>query len=413
MRIGRRRLTLAGVGVASAIALTATSGIAMAGDAQSAPPQGTILGADSRSAIDGQYIVALRGDASDSPGVRGEVRGEATELATSFGAKVDTVYAAAFRGFAMTATESQAKKLAAHPDVLHVEADGVAKAVGEQPNPPSWGLDRVDGTMDDTFTYQGDASGVTAYVLDTGVDMTHPDFEGRATSGYDFIDDDADASDCNGHGTHVAGTVAGAEHGVAKGADIVSVRVLDCDSQGSWSQIIAGIDWVAENAEGPAIGNMSLLGEATESVDLAVENAIASGTQFAIAAGNEAQDACDFSPGRVEGAVTLGSTDLDDGQSQFSNYGSCLDLYAPGRDIISAQNGGGTTAMSGTSMATPHAAGGAALYLAANPDATPKDVRQALVGNADSDVVSNPGQGSPNLMLNISGLGGSAAQPKR
>ncbi|MGD9483494.1 S8 family serine peptidase [Streptomyces sp. TRM70308] len=404
MRTSRKRLGALCVGAATATVF-ALAGQATAATA-SGPAEGTILGANAEGTIAGQYIVALDGEASIQADARAEVKADATALAKKYGAEVREVYSAAFRGFSVTASEAEAKRIAAAPGVRYVEADGVASLVGEQPNPPSYGIDRIDGALDGTYTYPNRGSGVTAYVLDTGIDMSHPNFEGRATSGYDFIDNDRDASDCQGHGTHVAGTVGSKDYGVAKDVDLVAVRVLNCQGSGQWSQIIGGLDWVAENASGPAVANMSLGGGANSSVDNAVQGVIDSGVQVAIAAGNDnGRDACGTSPARVTDGVTLGSTDRSDNRSSFSNLGRCLDLFAPGSNITSTRNGGGSQQMSGTSMATPHAAGAAALYLSSNPGATPREVRDALVDAAERGVVGNPGSGSPNLLLNVTGLG--------
>ncbi len=404
MKTGRRRLHAAGLGALTAAALVLSGGGAVAGEPGPAASEGTIRHADVAGAIEGRYIVALKGEASIQAGTQAQVQAQAESLAEAYGGTVDLVYSAAFRGFSLSATEAQAKRLTADPEVRYVEADGIAKATGTQQNPPSWGLDRIDGALDDGYTYPNEGQGVTAYVLDTGVDMDHPQFEGRATSGYDFIDDDPDASDCQGHGTHVAGTVGSRDYGVAKSVDIVSVRVLNCQGTGQWSQIIGGIDWVTQNASGPSIGNMSIGGGANSSVDNAVEGALDTGVQFAIAAGNASENACNTSPARVPGAITLGATTRSDSRASYSNYGSCLDLFAPGSNITSTRNGGGSTQMSGTSMATPHTAGAAALYLSAHPDASPQQVRDAIVGAAESGVVGNPGSGSPNLLLNVNGL---------
>ncbi|MBQ1158199.1 S8 family peptidase [Streptomyces sp. A73] len=399
-----RRFTALGIGVLTA-AVTGLGGAATAGASTPDAEQNTIRNASAPGTLPDRYIVTLDGGTSASLAARSQVRTTAERLTDSYGGTVRQVYSAALRGFSVRATEAQAKKLAAAPGVKYVEADGTMRVSGTQPNPPSWGIDRVDGSLNRSYSYPNEGSGVTAYIVDTGVDMTHPDFSGRARSGYDFIDNDNNASDCQGHGTHVAGTVGSRSYGVAKNVDLVAVRVLNCQGSGQWSQVIGGIDWVARNADGPSVANMSLGGGASSSVDHAVQGAIDSGVTFAVAAGNDSRNACNTSPARVPAAITLGSTDRGDGRSYFSNYGRCLDLFAPGGSITSTRNGGGSTTMSGTSMATPHAAGAAALYLSAHRGASPGQVRDALVNNAQSGVVGNPGSGSPNRLLNVSNLG--------
>ncbi|MFE0766499.1 S8 family peptidase [Streptomyces smyrnaeus] len=399
-----RRFTALGIGVLTA-AVTGLGGAATAGASTPEAEQNTIRNASAPGALPDRYIVTLDGGTSASLAARSQVRTTAERLTDSYGGTVRQVYSAALRGFSVRATEAQAEKLAAAPGVKYVEADGTMRVSGTQPNPPSWGIDRVDGSLNRSYSYPNEGSGVTAYIVDTGVDMTHPDFTGRARSGYDFIDNDTNASDCQGHGTHVAGTVGSRSYGVAKNVDLVAVRVLNCQGSGQWSQVIGGIDWVARNADGPSVANMSLGGGASSSVDQAVQGAIDSGVTFAVAAGNDSRNACNTSPARVPAAITLGSTDRGDGRSYFSNYGRCLDLFAPGGSITSTRNGGGSTTMSGTSMATPHAAGAAALYLSAHRGASPGQVRDALVNNAQSGVVGNPGSGSPNRLLNVSNLG--------
>ncbi|MEU2724366.1 S8 family peptidase [Streptomyces smyrnaeus] len=399
-----RRFTALGIGVLTA-AVTGLGGAATAGASTPDAEQNTIRNASAPGALPDRYIVTLDGGTSASLAARSQVRTTAERLTDSYGGTVRQVYSAALRGFSVRATEAQAEKLAAAPGVKYVEADGTMRVSGTQPNPPSWGIDRVDGSLNRSYSYPNEGSGVTAYIVDTGVDMTHPDFTGRARSGYDFIDNDTNASDCQGHGTHVAGTVGSRSYGVAKNVDLVAVRVLNCQGSGQWSQVIGGIDWVARNADGPSVANMSLGGGASSSVDQAVQGAIDSGVTFAVAAGNDSRNACNTSPARVPAAITLGSTDRGDGRSYFSNYGRCLDLFAPGGSITSTRNGGGSTTMSGTSMATPHAAGAAALYLSAHRGASPGQVRDALVNNAQSGVVGNPGSGSPNRLLNVSNLG--------
>ena len=308
----------------------------------------------------------------------------------------------------MRLSETAAKRLAADSSVVAVEQDRkVALAEGTQSG-AEWGLDRLDQSalpLNRSYTYPNTAANVTAYILDTGVRLTHSEIAGRASSGYDFVDKDSDASDCQGHGTHVAGTVAGKTYGVAKAAKIVSVRVLGCDGSGSYSGIIAGVEWVTKNAAKPAVVNMSLGGTTSAALDAAVRKSIAAGVTYAVAAGNENKNACAVSPARTAEAITVGATDSRDTRASFSNYGSCVDLFAPGVGILSSTKNGDTTTgkMSGTSMATPHVAGAAALYLSTHPTATPAQVRDALVTGATANKVSDP-KGSPNKLLYVGGF---------
>ncbi|MFI2029886.1 S8 family serine peptidase [Streptomyces buecherae] len=405
MSARQRRWSALCLGAATAT-LFATVGTGPAGAAGGGDARGTVIGAGQPDAIKGQYVVALRGAPSVAAETRAAVAARADELTDAHGGTVRTVYAAAFRGFSLQATEAQAARLAASPDVRYVQTNNIVRAVGTQPNPPSWGLDAIDGKQDKTYTYPNQGDGVTAYVVDTGTDLRHSNFEGRASSGYDFIDNDADASDCQGHGTHVAGTIGSKDYGVAKQAKLVAVRVLDCSGNGSTEQVVGGLEWVTKNAAKPAVANMSLGGPSDQALDDATQGTIDAGVPVAVAAGNDyGQDACGTSPARLPAAITLGSTDQNGSRSGFSNVGRCLDLFAPGGNITSTKNGGGSTGMSGTSMATPHAAGAAALYLSSNRSATPQQVRDALVNNADSGVVTNPGSGSPNKLLNVTKLG--------
>ena len=388
--------------VTAACAVTAATATALLGasSAQAAEPaQGTVLGLGAEGTVAGSYIVVLD-EQTTSAGKK--------VLAEEYGGELSRSYGAALDGFAADGlSESEAKRLAADPAVGAVVANRRFHTTATQDNPPSWGLDRVDQedtAGDSKYTYPDQAGeGVTAYVIDTGVRITHQDFEGRASHGYDAVDNDDTADDGNGHGTHVAATVAGAAHGVAKKADIVAVRVLDDNGSGTTEQVIAGIDWVTENHEGPSVANMSLGGAADPALDAAVQKAIASGVTFAVAAGNESADAGQGSPARVPEALTVASSTKDDAQSDFSNFGTAVDLYAPGSEITSAWNDSdeGIKTISGTSMASPHVAGAAAVYLAGHPDADPAAVASALTDGATAGTITNPGTGTPNKLLKI------------
>ncbi|GLW92918.1 S8 family peptidase [Actinokineospora globicatena] len=412
MRLDRKtsRVVVAGV-AAGATALAVVAAVTSPAAAQQAT--GSILSA--AQPIAGSYIVVFKDGASDAP----TTNAKALDLARKHGGKVSNTYVASLRGFAVKLDEAAAKRLAADPSVAYVQQDGVARMSDTQTN-PTWGLDRIDQTnlpLDQKYTYANTASNVTAYILDTGIYKAHTEFEGRAKDGYDFIDNDADASDCQGHGTHVAGTVGSKTYGVAKKVNLVAVRVLDCSGNGAYSVIIKGIDWVAQNAKKPAVANMSLGGGADTSVDNAIKRGISAGVTFALAAGNNAGDACNTSPARVPEAITVGASDNADKRSIWtagsleSNYGTCLDIFAPGSAILSTKNGGSTATMNGTSMATPHVAGAAALYLSANPSATPQQVRDALVNNATSGKITDL-KGSPNKLLNVSFIGGGDPDPE-
>ncbi|GAA1339770.1 S8 family peptidase [Saccharothrix algeriensis] len=368
-----------------------------------------IRGANEPGTVKDAYIVVLKDSAVDAQ----RTPDKASELARRYGGRLKLTYTTALRGFSVSLSEAQARKLAADPAVDYVEQDGIARATGTQDN-PTWGLDRVDQKnlpLDRKYTYANTAPNVTAYVIDTGIHKAHGDFGGRASDGYDFIDNDSVAQDCNGHGTHVAGTIGSNTYGVAKGVKLVGVRVLNCQGSGEWSQVIGGIDWVAKNAVKPAVANMSLGGGADSSVDNAVKRAIASGVTFAVASGNDNRDACGTSPARTPEAITVNATDSSDNRSTFSNYGSCTDIFAPGTSITSTWHNGGTNSISGTSMATPHVAGAAALYLSDKTTATPAEVAKALTDNATAGVVKNAGANSPNRLLYTGFIGGGGPEP--
>jgi subtilisin family serine protease len=407
MRNSRLRFAAASAIAVAALSLGAAS--ALPATAAEAAPEGVIQNAGAPGSIAGSYIVTLDESAADA----GSKSGKA--LAAEYGAKIKKTYTAALNGYALELSAAQAKKFAADPAVESVVQNRVFKVSGTQPNPPSWGLDRIDQKalpLNQSYTYPDTAGeGVTAYVIDTGVRITHSDFGGRASYGYDAIDNDNTAQDGHGHGTHVAATVAGSSYGVAKKANVVGVRVLDNQGSGTTAQVVAGIDWVTQNAVKPAVANMSLGGGVDTALDTAVRNSIASGVTYAIAAGNDGANAANTSPARVTEAITVGSTTSTDTRSSFSNYGSVLDIFAPGSSITSAWNSSdsATNTISGTSMATPHVAGAAALHLAANKTATPAQVSTALTTAATSGVVGSPGSGSPNRLLYVGG--GSTTPP--
>ncbi|MFC8237403.1 S8 family serine peptidase [Streptomyces sp. NPDC057284] len=395
----RRRFAAASViaGAALVLSTAATFPATAAGTAA----EGRIENAGAPGTISGSYIVTLDESAAEA----GSAEGKA--LAGKYGAEIKKTYHAALNGYAVELSAAQAKKFAADPAVKSVVQNRTFTVSGTQPSPPSWGLDRIDQKappLNGSYTYPDKAGeGVTAYIIDTGVRITHSDFGGRASYGYDAIDNDNTAQDGYGHGTHVAGTVAGSAYGVAKKAKIVAVRVLDNSGSGTTAQVVAGIDWVTAHAVKPAVANMSLGGGADSVLDAAVRSSIASGITYAVAAGNESTNASTKSPARVTEAITVGSTTSTDARSSFSNYGSVLDIFAPGSSITSAWNtsDSATSTISGTSMATPHVAGAAALYLADHPSDTPAQVSAGLVAAAATGVVTSPGTGSPNRLLNV------------
>ena len=351
---------------------------------------------------------AETGDPEPTPEPDAGVVSLATELTRKYGGRFTDTYGEALKGFVLQASEDQAVAMSQDERVVFIQEDGYVKLDATQFNPPSWGLDRIDQRflpLSNSFTYNRTGAGVNAYVIDTGIYFQHVDFGNRAFIGFDSIG--GNGVDCNGHGTHVAGTLGGTRYGVAKGVRIFGVRVLNCGGFGTWAGVIAGVNWVTWHRQmppfrnSPAVANMSLGGGANAAVDAAVVNSIRARITYSIAAGNSNMNALLFSPARVAPAITVGATDRWDFRAWFSNWGLGLDLFAPGVDITSAWIGfpTATNTISGTSMAAPHAGGVAALYLQAVPGATPAQVSAALNANATVGVVINPGAGSPNRLL--------------
>ena len=349
----------------------------------------------------------------------------ATELTSTYGGTFTITWSVALKGFRLNATEAQAIAMSDDSKVAFIVQDG-AIAVGTpdgtpilmMPDPAAlenpqrhapWGLDRIDQRnlpLDDYYTYHNNGEGVNAYVIDTGILPTHYEFSGRASNLYDF-DREGNGMDCNGHGSHVAGIIGGQTFGVAKRVHLFGVRVLNCQGTGAWSDVIDGINFVTWHHNQPAqqgvpaLANMSLGGGTNRATDAAVRNSIRAGVTYIVAAGNGNSDASAYSPADVVEAITVGATDRYDARAEFSNYGSTLDLFAPGVGITSAWIGNDLmiATATGTSMASPHVAGVVALYLQNHRTASPATVRSALIGNSTVGVVSNPGQESPNRLL--------------
>nr|WP_221376082.1 S8 family peptidase [Actinoplanes polyasparticus] len=366
--------------------LAAVTAAVAVGTPAAAAPTGDLRMADAATAIPDSYIVVLKpGAKTQASSVGGQVRQQLGII----------------NGYEATMTAAQAKRLAASSGVAYVEQNQTISLNATQTN-ATWGIDRIDQRarpLSTTYTYPVTASNVTAYIIDTGIRYTHNQFGGRATAGYDAVG--TGAVDCNGHGTHVAGTVGGATYGVAKAVRLVGVRVLNCSGSGTTAGVIAGVNWVGNQTARPAVANMSLGGGVSSTLDNAVNTAISKGITFALAAGNSTANACNSSPARVANAITVGATTSTDAKASYSNYGTCLDIFAPGSAITSAwyNSNTATNSISGTSMASPHVAGAAALVLSRNTGYSPAQVRDSLVNDATTGVVTSAGTGSPNRLL--------------
>lgn len=408
-----------------ALVALAPLGAASASTGASAPPdrtdstrsQGATSGLaplvvpDGGTPIEGRYIVVLDKEAPRA------AMSATKRVGLKAGGKILHTYDSALSGFTLQVPERALSELRQNPNVAYIEQDVTLQltASGTESS-PTWGLDRIDQRdrpLNNSYTYNSSGEGVTAYVIDTGIRTAHSEFSGRAFEGYTAINDGRGAQDCNGHGTHVAGTVGGERYGVAQDVGLVAVRVLDCSGSGSNSGVIAGIDYVTRTASGPAVANMSLGGGNSTALDQAVRNSINSGVTYAVAAGNDSTNACTGSPNRVAEALTVGSSTSSDSRSSFSNYGSCVDLFAPGSSIQSAwhTSNSAVNTISGTSMASPHVAGAVALYLEDHPSATPSAVHSAVVNNATPNRLSGIGTGSPNLLLHTLFAGSTPPDP--
>ncbi|MFE4449607.1 S8 family peptidase [Streptomyces sp. NPDC056796] len=398
VRNTKRRIATA-IAAATTVALAVGAGAAL--PAQAAQPEGRVLHAGAAEAVPGSYIVTLEPTAGfKASAARGK------QLIADHGGTVTRTYTSALNGYAAKLSGTEAKRLAADPAVASVEQDQKVHSTATQTSAP-WGLDRIDQAglpLSGTYTYPDTAGGgATVYILDTGVRITHQEIAGRASYGYDFVDNDSTAQDGAGHGTHVATTVAGSTYGVAKKAKIVAVRVLGNDGSGTTAGVIAGVDWITANHVASSVANVSLGGGASTTLDNAVRRSIESGVTYSIAAGNAGALASSYSPARVTTALTVGATTRTDARASYSNYGPAVDIFAPGSDITAGWNtsDSATYTGSGTSFAAPHVSGAAAVYLTSHPGASPATVASALVNGATSGVLTGIGTGSPNKLLKL------------
>lgn len=377
---------------AAAVAMSSTAALAQTAAAVASHPF------VQSKPVAGRYIVVFKQSVANPAA-------EAANVMRGLGGQVIHTYSSALKGFAATLPDAALQSLRNNPNVDYVEQDQTVALNQVSPqNSATWGLDRIDQAyrplnLQYYFNYTG--AGVNAFIIDTGIRADHAEFTGRVRAGYNVVADTNGTNDCNGHGTHVSGTVGGTTWGVAKGVSLIPVRVLDCTGSGSYSGVIAGIDWVAASSLRPAVANMSLGGSASASVNAAVAGAVSKGVTMVVAAGNSNADACNYSPSAEPSAITVGATDSGDVRASYSNYGSCVDIFAPGSSITSAWNSSSTATntISGTSMASPHVAGVAALALAANPTASPTAVAAFLSANATANRLTSLGTASPNLLV--------------
>jgi len=389
--------------------------IGQPGDGAPAEPPPPAAIAIQSELIPGQYLVTFVDTVSDVPGL-------ARRLAAQHGTDTLATWTAAIKGFAVRIPDQAVDALRKNPNVKSIEQDAVVgvEGSGTQSAAP-WSLDRLDQLrmpLNGTYSYASDGAGVNVYIIDSGVRTTHRDLAGRAFGAFTAIADGNGTDDCLGHGTGVADVVAGSTYGVAKAAKVYAVRVVDCSGNSAYSALVSGIDWVTKNRVLPAVANVSIAGSTSSTVNTAVENSIAAGVVYTVAAANYSADACNYSPASARSALTVAASTRDitssyDVQASYSNYGPCVDLYAPGSAIRSATNTSdtATTVWSGTSFASPHVAGVAALYLSANPSASPSQVASAILGSAGTNLVGSAGAGTPNLLLQSGVVGGAAPPP--
>ena len=352
--------------------------------------------------IPGRYIVVFKNEVADA-------RGESDRKVRKAGGRKHHTFSRTLKGFSATLSDSAAEELRNDPSVDFVEQDQTV-SIRQVQNPATWGLDRIDQAdrpLDSAYHFNYTGAGVYAFIIDTGIRADHAQFTGRMLAGYSTVPDANGTNDCDGHGTHVAGTVGGSTWGVARGVTLIPVRVLDCEGSGTWSGVIAGIDWVADSPLRPAVANMSLGGPYSASVNAAVAAAVMQGVTMVVAAGNENNDACKVSPASEPSAITVGSTTSGDIRSSFSNFGKCVDIFAPGSSITSSWNASSTATntISGTSMASPHVAGVSALALQANPSASPAAIAAFVTAQATTNRLGSLGSGSPNRLLYSLGAG--------